>query len=367
MTTRYVGTGGNDANSGLTWALRKLTLNGVEDTPVAAGDTVYVGAGVYREMLTCDVSGSGGSPISYIGDYDGSHTDGTGGVIRISGSDNDTSNNRNSAINCTCNYRTFNGFLIEYISGANAAIFIYGSTNFIIEKCMIFYHGSGYSVWGYDAGQSAITVRNCIFYGNSKIGFTHSSDLNNAGHSIENCILIANHGTSAVTITNVGGIAIKNCLFSGGFAGVHLTDNPAAGQTITVNNSIFINNYLGLYNVGSFAGFTENYNCFYGNVADRINVGVGANSNVYNPLMDGRWFFELLAGGSILSPFDLASYSQLINVAGTSPTSTDMRGTGTIGAEREWGALEYDSTLDIEAGSGGGAVSISPCNGKVGL
>ena len=45
MTIRYVGIGGNDSNDGLSWANRKLTLNGVEDTPVEAGDTVYVGAG----------------------------------------------------------------------------------------------------------------------------------------------------------------------------------------------------------------------------------------------------------------------------------------------------------------------------------
>ena len=63
MTTRYVGKGGDDANSGLTWALRKLTLNGAEDTPVVAGDTVYVGAGTYRELLTYDVSGGAGTPI----------------------------------------------------------------------------------------------------------------------------------------------------------------------------------------------------------------------------------------------------------------------------------------------------------------
>ena len=48
MTTYYVGSGGSDANAGTSWALRKLTLNGAEDIPVAAGDVVYVGPGVYR-------------------------------------------------------------------------------------------------------------------------------------------------------------------------------------------------------------------------------------------------------------------------------------------------------------------------------
>ena len=69
MATYYVGKGGNDASDGTTWAKRKLTLNGAEDIPVKAGDTVYVGPGIYREALECDVSGSAGSPITYIRDY----------------------------------------------------------------------------------------------------------------------------------------------------------------------------------------------------------------------------------------------------------------------------------------------------------
>jgi len=83
-------------------------------------------------------------------------------------------------------------------------------------------------------------------------------------------------------------------------------------------------------------------------------VSVGANSVAYPPLFDTRWFFEAVNGGDMVTPFDLASYSQLVNVAGTSPTTTDLRGTSVIGAQREFGALEYDPALLIEAGSGGG-------------
>lgn len=62
---------GDDADDGLTFANAKLTLNGAEDVPVAANDTVYVGPGVYRETLTLDVDGSAGNPITYIGDISG--------------------------------------------------------------------------------------------------------------------------------------------------------------------------------------------------------------------------------------------------------------------------------------------------------
>jgi len=58
MPTYYVGPGGNDGNSGLTWALRLLTLNAAEDKPITAGSIVYVAPGVYRELLTVDVSGA---------------------------------------------------------------------------------------------------------------------------------------------------------------------------------------------------------------------------------------------------------------------------------------------------------------------
>ena len=88
MTDRYVGIGGNDGSDGLSWANRKLTLTGAEDTPVEASDTVYVGPGTYRENLTLDVDGSAGNIITYIGDVTGENTDGVGGIIRITGSDN---------------------------------------------------------------------------------------------------------------------------------------------------------------------------------------------------------------------------------------------------------------------------------------
>ena len=89
MTAYYVGIGGSDANSGTSWANRKANIDSVENIPVAAGDTVYVGPGVYRETLTVDVSGTAGSPITYIADVTGQDTDGVGGLVRITGSNND--------------------------------------------------------------------------------------------------------------------------------------------------------------------------------------------------------------------------------------------------------------------------------------
>lgn len=63
MVSRFVdGINGNDGNDGLSPITGgghgpKASLNGVEDTPVVAGDTIYVRPTVYRELWTWDVSG----------------------------------------------------------------------------------------------------------------------------------------------------------------------------------------------------------------------------------------------------------------------------------------------------------------------
>lgn len=344
MTTRYVGTGGNDSNSGLTWALRKLTLNGVEDSPVQAGDTVYVGPGTYRETLTVDVSGTAGNVITYIGDYDGSHTDGVGGVVRISGSNDDKVITRAEGItNNAKNYRTFTGFLIDNHSGS--PVNITSSTELIFTKIILNNNANAFRVYG---TSSNITINNCVFlfgYTGSTAGiyFTHTSTVDNSGNVVSNCIFMQSR-TAAVAFQRVGGVTIKNCSFFSCEHGAFIITALSVGQTITVNNCVFDGCYRGVQ-ATTLGEITEDYNNFGNTGTARINVATGANSLSYPTLVDVRWVFELAAGGKIMSPFDLASYSQLINVAGTTPTTTDMRGTTVQGTQREWGALEYDSTL----------------------
>ncbi len=362
--TYYVGPGGNDANAGTSWALRKLTLNGAEDIPVAAGDTVYVGPGTYRETLTCDVSGSAeAGVISYIGDYTGANTDGNGGVVRITGSDNDYSATRQYGVNINGRtYRTFLGFTIDTVTLAS---FKANASYTTIKNC--YFQNENKTAIDIVGNFTNITIQNCYFIGGrSKEGIyiSHSSVVNDTGSVISNCIF--NGPSYAIRSNRVGGIVIKNCVFmSNSDRGVVVGTALDAGQTVVVNNSIFY-----VINVGVAATTTgelvENYNTFYGCATARSNVDVGAQSNSYAPIFDTRWFHELINGGTMITPYDLASYSALINVAGTSPTTADMRGTTVKGTQREWGALEYDSTLDIEAGSGG-SVKILPFVGKVGL
>src|SRR3990172_12539685 len=98
MTTYYVDwEKADNTGNGLTLATAKKTLNGAEDIPVVAGDFVWVRPGVYRETLTVDVSGSSGNLITYQGDVAGQiwHP---GGVVRITGSDDDIAAARDKCI-----------------------------------------------------------------------------------------------------------------------------------------------------------------------------------------------------------------------------------------------------------------------------
>jgi hypothetical protein len=363
MTTYYVGIGGDDGATGATWALRKATLNGAENIPVAAGDTVYVGPGTYREILTVDVSGtSGAGVITYIGDYTGANTDGVGGVVRITGSADDKSA---SGANCVLvsakNNRTFQGFLMD--TTTSNLISLTNATYFTLSKCVL--DGpSANQILCAGASQLAVIIQNCFFLGGSgyDIAITHTSTVSNAGHIVQNCIFVggASRGINSI---RVGGVTVKNNVFfgKGGNAAVRIETALAGGQTITVNNNIFrgCTNALTCMADGEI---TENYNTFFGNSSDRSGGTpanwTGVNSITYPPLFDARWFFQLTHAGAypsakqLVSPFDLASYSQLVDLAGTSPSATDLRDTGTLGAQREWGALEYDSTLDIQAKRG---------------
>ncbi len=366
MTTRYVdGTDGNDANDGLAAVAGgghgpRKTLNGVEDTPVQAGDTVYVRAGTYRETLTCDVSGSAGNVISYIADYAGTCFP-SGGVVRITASDDDQSATR---VNCIAlnakDYRTFTGFVMDTATGN-----LVNNTNsdyLTLNQCYLKNSANAYLVNVSSTAMNA-AFSNCLFWGGaagSSVGivFTHASAVDNAGHSVQNCIFCT-PGTAGIQDYRVGGITIQNSLFFDCNQGIRVVAALGAGQTVTVNNCIFCFTSTALQ-ATALGEIAEDWNDIWGANTARNTVNTGANSLAYPPLFDPRWFLQLVNAGAgpnspkqVVSPWDLASYSKLLNVAGTSPTTTDLRGTGTLGTQREWGVLEYDSTLKVQGGSGG--------------
>lgn len=373
MANIYVGPTSAGLADGTSWANRYGSLNAAEDRPIQAGDTVWVGPGVYRETLTCDVSGAAGSPITYAGDYTGANTDGVGGVVRITGSNDDRTAARASCIIASGrDYRTFSGFMLDTCTSHLLSIAAPGA-NCIIQRCYFTAPVPGAAainaVNSAGTPDTALTVQSCVFLGGGNgVSFTNTNALVST-NLVQNCLFVGLAATSAgaargVGINRVGGGTVKNCLFLGCAQAVQIGVALPGGYTAWAVNNCAIWGCATGFAATALGELIEDYNNVYGATTARSNVAVGANSLAYPPLFDSRWFFELVNAGRMLSPFDLASYSQLVNVAGTSPTATDMRGTAAIGGQREWGALEYDPSLLIRGGAG--AVSISPFRGNIG-
>jgi hypothetical protein len=340
MATYYVGIGGNDGADGTTWANRKLTLNGAEDIPVAAADTVIVGPGTYRETLTCDVNGSADNPITYIGDVTGEHTDGVGGYVRITGSDNDTTGARTKGIANVRTYRTFRGF---WLDGATTSLLEFDTTatNGVIEECI--FGGSparaDWPIFINGASPTAITIRRCVILpGTHGIYIYHSSDTAASSVLVENCLVIGCY--YGVYCNNVSGVVIRNCTFMGSVYGVR-TSSLAASSSITVNNSLISGNWQGM-NASAAGEIVEDYNNVIANDTDRTNVTAGANSTAYIPYFLAA---PLLSGYVFPAPplGALAPWCGNRAIAGTSEAADDLYGVTrpTTSAKKSWGAVQY--------------------------
>ncbi|HEY2389075.1 MAG TPA: right-handed parallel beta-helix repeat-containing protein [Candidatus Binatia bacterium] len=86
-TTYYVRqTVGDDAHDGRSAATAWCTLARLS-TILKAGDTVYVGPGLYREQVTVGADGTSGARIVFAADASGEHTGDPPGTVMITGAD----------------------------------------------------------------------------------------------------------------------------------------------------------------------------------------------------------------------------------------------------------------------------------------
>ena len=348
MTTRYVGEGGNDGSSGLSWALRKLTLNGVEDTPVVAGDTVYVGPGVYREMLTTHVSGTSGNYISYIGDVTGINTDGVGGIVRITGSDNDTSAARAQCIiesEAGQDYRLFQGFrfdtastLLLKMNGNNA-----DHKQFI--DCVFILSGLTSEILVGSADPAEIIFKRCLLLGGKKYGVAIDMiDTASTGAAtdslVENCVFI---GQMEGIRCDYNEFPIKNCTFIG--CSRAIKHYGSTGNPVTVTNCHFFSCDSALVGWDTTGDIVENYNNFWSCYTPRSYTATGANSTttaflpqtpiLYNGVIMGAWWFPMLS-----------QWDTTRALAGSSMSTDDIFGMTrpVTDSKKSWGAIQFTDT-----------------------
>jgi len=270
MTTYYVRTSmGADGNTGLSAALAWKTIDKAANT-VAAGDQVYIGAGIYRETVTMDTPGAAGSQISFIGDFDGSQT-GDAGLVIITAYDEEG----------------FSGVV-------RADAVAWGQNEFIIWKNVIFIGGTNgpavNGTVGANLAWEGVEFHNCVMVPGSwasrlglylpigtgatpaTAGLLVSACVlmgpinlvainNDAAHLnlkivVQGCLGIGNLTTndglvmmsraSSTKLYSAAGITIKNCTITTyGFGFIVDTSNKNTGTPNAIYNSVAINcNYL---------------------------------------------------------------------------------------------------------------------------
>ncbi|MCK4958412.1 MAG: hypothetical protein KAT00_03410 [Planctomycetes bacterium] len=290
------------------------------------------------------------TPIRYIGNVTGETTDGVGGVVRITASDNDQSGTRNKIIDLNGqDYRLFQGFRLDLSAAGLQMVPLANAVHITFEDCTLnSFIGECFSL-----GSSSfdLTIRRCFFLAGKShaIILWSAGTVNDIGLVVENCIFPSRfeYG-SAFQVTAIGGFTVKNCYFLGGYRNVLITGALAVGQTIVVNNCIFESGREALFAI-AVGEITENFNTFFANNVDRTNTAIGAGSVTHAPLMS----LPLLRLGFQFSwQFgELSEWSQVRAITGANEPAEDLHGIlrPVTAAKNSWGAVQF---YDVERETG---------------
>jgi hypothetical protein len=281
MTLYYVRKGGNDGNDGLSAALAHawLTIDHAANV-VAAGDTVHIGAGVYRELVTMDTAGVAGSLISFLGDVTGAQTGDAGPVIVTCWND-EYSYTAGRAAALELNQKEFVVWKdVIFIGGTSAAppVICTGAGNVAMEGCVfqrcVFVIGMNTAsdatlIFRLNLSTTPATlgpqIIQCIFVGGGVEVFVTNNAVAhvNAKMSMDSCILIGGcHGASqslfhvtrgdAGQLYSHGGFAVRNCTSLGGYDAIYDRYNKNLTHVSYCDNTLFYSCYR-VHNMSSSA------------------------------------------------------------------------------------------------------------------
>ncbi len=281
MTTYHVTKSGNDGNTGLPgdpW----LTIDNAANN-VAAGDTVWIGPGIYRELVTMDTSGADGSVISFLGDVTGANTGDAPGPVIVTAWDEETSRIPVRANALDMAQKEFITWAdVIFIAGTDSqAVACSGAGNIgneqvAFRRCV--FHGGGndssshtdaanlaYGTGATPATTGAMFDR-CMFYGGSlRLGVTNNVAAHvNSKLTVQSCVFLTG-GTSGINIVtaspasafSIGGYAIKNCTFISCYYGVNNTYNKNTTHVSVMRNcALLATMYFAQVGLGAAGAWT---------------------------------------------------------------------------------------------------------------
>lgn len=379
MATKYVRKTGSDSNNGTTPLLAYLTIGkALGASGIASGDTVYIGAGTYRETVTVAMT-SATVETKIIADLDGSQTGDAGEVVWTAFTTNDTTAVAGtSTLNLAGrDFLTFQD--ITFIGGAASGGCVLASTltstNITFRRCAFNGIPCGTSdvITCSTAANTALhwLIDSCILWGWA-VGIDLFGALSaSVDYDIDfvilnsrcmtagsfNCVAL---GTSGSGSFKPGGLIVRNSTVIAGATPVAIVQSTSTSVPSQTVNSILFGSTksISAFTAGSM---TEDYNMLIG--AGRTNVTAGTHSQtIYAPALDiGQSWLHGFAPRPFLTPM---SGAPMLGFGdnGTAP-ATDVlnrpRPAGGNSASKAIGAFERHDTAAQTASPVHGSVSHS--------
>lgn len=310
------------AASGVTWTIGGAWLTVQSSlpsaSPVAAGDSIYIGAGIYREVVNIGISGSAGLPINVIGDVQGTVTGDTGEVQITNFLVNDKTAPASSTATIALGTHTFLSFsLITHVGSFACVSNAAGSHDVTWTDCTFLNSSSGGSLFSFTdpggGGAYNYTFDRCSILSLATVGMsfsgtpyagTHDVDLN---IMIRNCFVFCPGATAnqAIRLTpgtantaKVGGMRIYNSTVIG--LGIGIAGTPTGASSVTI--PIEVHGCIIFGSITSPTGppagasyILESYNYICGNPG-RTNVAAGPGSVTSNQFTNGSYALLLDIG-----------------------------------------------------------------------
>lgn len=298
---------GSDANNGLTAATAWRTVNkALSATGIASGDTLYIGAGKYREIVSLGLT-SPTVETSIIGDVHGIYTGDAGEVIISAQTSGDYLVAAASTV-MTLGGRDFLTFKNIYFMGGSAAPSVINaaatSTDIKFQKCTFATTtGTNRTAIAITVGFEVVAnweIDSCVIFSNtlqSSVGAVDVTLTTGTGTDwdakivIKNCLFHANGGSvlrvtsSGVAANEGGGVVMRNCTIIGGATAISTTTTRVGGSTFTypviVENCVITHSNSNIvFTGGELGALVENYNIVYGGSSIRSNVNIGPQTRV---------------------------------------------------------------------------------------
>lgn len=293
MATYYVRKSGSNGNPGTSPGAAWATLGkALGATGIASGDTVYVGAGVYRETISVGMV-SAVAQTFIVGDVDGSHT-GDPGEVQVTAYTTDDKTAPAAVPVLSLAGRDFLTFSnILFIGGNTSPSLINPSGdafNITFRECAFIAYFNANVVSILMAFTTGLPMHwlfdRCRFFmASGQVTLPTAAADYDADIVFRNCVIDASGialdiGASGALAGKGGGVLVINCTIRG--AGPPIRTNSANISTTIpckVENSVLLAPASAVaLNANTLGQIVEQFNLIYASTPGRTNVAVGAGS-----------------------------------------------------------------------------------------